>query len=87
MQLYKGGKEFNCLLKPQAPNLVPVDFAGHAKSMGADGEHVNSIAELEVAFKEAKNQKNLRNINSYRWISMVRRIRLLGKPYSWNIFN
>ena len=41
LQLYKGGKEFNCLLKSsKTPNLVPVDFAGHAKSMGAAGEHV-----------------------------------------------
>ena len=30
------GKEFNCLLKSsKTPNLVPVDFASHAKSMGA----------------------------------------------------
>ena len=58
LQLYKGGKEFNCLLKSsKTPNLVPVDFASHAKSMGADGEQVNSISELEEAFKRAKKSK------------------------------
>ena len=54
LQLYKGGKEFNCLLKSsKTTNLVPVKFADHAKSMGADGEHVNSISELEEAFEDA----------------------------------
>ena len=88
LQLYKGGKEFNCLFKSsKTTNLVPVDFAGHAKSMGADGEHVNSIAELEEAFKRAKKSKNLCNFNSYRWLSVVRRFSLLGKSYSWNSYN
>ena len=73
MQLYKGGKEFNCLLKSSnAPNLVPVDFAGHAKSMGAEGEHVNSIAELEEAFKRAKKSKITYVISirtdGYQWL-------------------
>ena len=58
LQLYKGGKEFNCLLKSsKTPNLVPVNFAEHAKSMGAEGEFVKSIAELEDAFKRAKKSK------------------------------
>ena len=53
LQLYKGGKEFNCMLKSsKTPSLVPVDFAAHAKSMGADGEHVNSTSELEEAFND-----------------------------------
>ena len=60
LQLYKGGKEFNCLLKSsKTTNLVPVDFASHAKSMGADGEQVGSISELEEAFKRAKKSKKL----------------------------
>jgi 3D-(3,5/4)-trihydroxycyclohexane-1,2-dione acylhydrolase (decyclizing) len=43
LQLYKGGKEFNCLLESSNnTNLVPVDFAMHAKSMGAESEQVNS---------------------------------------------
>jgi len=58
LQIYKGGKEFNCLLKSSKnTNLVPVDFATHAKSMGADGEHVNSISNFEEAFDRAKKSK------------------------------
>ena len=73
LQLFKGGKEFNCLLKSsKTPNLVPVDFASHAKSMGADGEHVNSIAELEEAFKRAKKSKKTYVISihtdGYQWL-------------------
>ena len=73
LQLYKGGKEFNCMLKSsKTPNLVPVDFAAHAKSMGADGEHVNSISELEEAFKRAKTSKNTYVISihtdGYQWL-------------------
>jgi len=73
LQLYKGGKEFNCLLESsKTPNLVPVDFAAHAKSMGAEGEHVNSISELEEAFKRAKISKNTYVISihtdGYQWL-------------------
>ena len=73
LQLYKGGKEFNCLLKSSNnSNLVPVDFASHAKSMGADGEQVASIADLEEAFKRAKKSKKTYVIsihtNGYQWL-------------------
>ena len=73
LQLYKGGKEFNCLFKSsKTNNLVPVDFSAHAKSMGADGEHVNSITELEEAFKRAKKSKNTYVISihtdGYQWL-------------------
>ena len=73
LQLYKGGKEFNCLLKSSNnSNLVPVDFASHAKSMGANGEQVNSIAELEEAFKRAKKSKKTYVISihtdGYQWL-------------------
>ena len=73
LQLYKGGKEFNCLLKSsKAPNLVPVNFAEHAKSMGAEGEHVNSINELEEAFLRAKKSKKTYVISihtdGYQWL-------------------
>jgi 3D-(3,5/4)-trihydroxycyclohexane-1,2-dione acylhydrolase (decyclizing) len=73
LQLFKGGKEFNCLLKSsKTPNLVSVDFASHAKSMGADGEKVNSIAELEEAFKRAKKSKKTYVISihtdGYQWL-------------------
>ena len=55
LQLFKGGKEFNNLLKSsKTPGLVGVDFAKHAASMGAKSEEVNSISDLEEAFKRAK---------------------------------
>ena len=42
LQLYKGGKEFNCQFSSsKITNLVPVDFAKHAESMGAKAENVN----------------------------------------------
>jgi 3D-(3,5/4)-trihydroxycyclohexane-1,2-dione acylhydrolase (decyclizing) len=73
LQLYKGGKEFNCLLKSSKnTNLVPVDFAAHAKSMGADGEHVNSISNFEEAFDRAKKSKKTYIISihtdGYQWL-------------------
>ena len=53
-------------------NLVSVDFATHAQSMGADGEQVNSIAELEEAFKRAKRSKKTYvisiNTDGYQWL-------------------
>ena len=73
LQLYKGGKEFNCLLdSSKNSKLLPVDFANHARSMGADAENVSSIAELEEAFKRAKKSKNTYVISiktdGYKWI-------------------
>ena len=73
LQLNKGGKEFNCLLKSsKTPNLVPVDFASHAKSMGADGEQVGSVSELEEAFKRAKKSAKTYVISihtdGYQWL-------------------
>ncbi len=73
LQLYKGGKEFNCLLdSSKISNLLPVDFAKHAQSMGADSENVGSITELEEAFKRAKKSKNTYVIciktDGYKWI-------------------
>ena len=73
LQLFKGGKEFNCLLKSsKTPNLVGVDFANHAASMGAKAEHVNSISELEEAFKRAKKSDVTYVISikthSYEWL-------------------
>ena len=73
LQVYKGGKEFNCLLKSsKTPGLVPVNFAEHAKSMGAESEHVQSISELEDAFKRAKKSKKTYVISihtdGYQWL-------------------
>ncbi len=55
LQLFKGGKEFNCLFESSnTSNLVEVNFAQHAESMGAKSEEVSTISELEEAFKRAK---------------------------------
>ena len=73
LQLFKGGKEFNCLLNSsKAPNLVPVNFAKHAEIMGAKSEEVSSISELEEAFKRAKKSDVTYLISikthSYEWL-------------------
>ena len=73
LQLFKGGKEFNCLFNSSnAPNLVPVNFAKHAESMGAKTEEVSSISELEEAFKRAKKSDVTYLISikthSYEWL-------------------
>ncbi len=73
LQLFKGGKEFNCQFKSsKAPNLVPVNFAQHAASMGARSEEVSSISDLEEAFKRAKKSDVTYVISikthSYQWL-------------------
>ena len=73
LQLFKGGKEFNNLLKSsKTPGLVGVDFAKHAESMGAKSEHVNSISELGEAFKIAKKSDVTYVISikthAYQWL-------------------
>ena len=55
LQNGKGSKSFNNLIADcKIEHLVAVDFAKHAESMGAIGETVHSIAELEQAFRRAK---------------------------------
>ena len=73
LQLFKGGKEFNCLFESsKAPNLSPVNFAQHAESMGAKSEQVSSISDLEEAFKRAKKSDVTYVISikthSYQWL-------------------
>ncbi len=73
LQLFKGGKEFNCLFESsKVSNLVNVNFAKHAESMGAKSEEVNTISELEEAFKRAKKSKTTYVISikthSYQWL-------------------
>ena len=73
LQLFKGGKEFNCLFNSsKTTNLVPVNFAKHAESMGAKSEEVSSISELEEAFKRAKSSEITYVISikthSYEWL-------------------
>lgn len=55
LQNFKGSASFNNLLQDcKVENFQGVDFVQHATSMGALGEQVESIAELEAAFKRAK---------------------------------
>ncbi|MDG2196284.1 MAG: 3D-(3,5/4)-trihydroxycyclohexane-1,2-dione acylhydrolase (decyclizing) [SAR324 cluster bacterium] len=55
LQNFKGSASFNNLLQDcKVENLQGVDFVQHATSMGALGEQVESVAELEAAFKRAK---------------------------------
>lgn len=55
LQRATGGAEFNNLLK-DAYAVTPsaIDFAAHARSLGAEAEHVATIAELEAALARAK---------------------------------
>jgi 3D-(3,5/4)-trihydroxycyclohexane-1,2-dione acylhydrolase (decyclizing) len=55
LQTFKGTPSFNNLIKDcRIVNEVAVDFAKHAEAMGAMAESVSSIAELEEAFRRAK---------------------------------
>ena len=55
LQVNQGGVSFNNQLADcQAENLVYVDFAQHAASMGAISETVVSIDDLEAAFMRAR---------------------------------
>ena len=55
LQNFKGSASFNNLIADSKVNeVLHVDFVQHAKSMGALGEQVDNITELEEAFKRAK---------------------------------
>jgi 3D-(3,5/4)-trihydroxycyclohexane-1,2-dione acylhydrolase (decyclizing) len=55
LQNFKGAASYNNLVKDSlAKNPFPVDFIAHAKSMGAYGRKVESLAELETAIDWAK---------------------------------
>jgi 3D-(3,5/4)-trihydroxycyclohexane-1,2-dione acylhydrolase (decyclizing) len=56
LQVFKGGVEFNNLFdsSKHAGEVPRIDFAMHARSMGAHAENVTSIAELEAAFERAR---------------------------------
>jgi len=73
LQLAKGGNEYLCNLKSaRASSFVEVDFASHAKSMGAESETVSSTSELEAAFKRAKQSNKTYVIaiktHGYEWL-------------------
>ena len=55
LQNFKGGVSFNNLIRDcRITEEVPVDFVKHAQAMGALGEQVASITELEQAFERAR---------------------------------
>ena len=54
LQKYKGGASFNNLFADCRGQPVAVDFVAHAKSMGAAGEAVATVDELQLAFARAK---------------------------------
>ncbi len=55
LQIATGGAEFNNLLKDAfAVNPSAIDFAAHARSLGATSEHVGSITDLDAALARAK---------------------------------
>jgi 3D-(3,5/4)-trihydroxycyclohexane-1,2-dione acylhydrolase (decyclizing) len=57
LQQVCGGAPFNNMLDDclQGSDGVPdIDFAAHARAMGAQAEHVHSIAELEQALTRAR---------------------------------
>jgi 3D-(3,5/4)-trihydroxycyclohexane-1,2-dione acylhydrolase (decyclizing) len=54
LQAATGGASFNNLLGPEAPR---VDFAAHARSLGAQAEKVNGLAALGAALTKALRSK------------------------------
>ncbi len=60
LQMATGGANFNNLLRDTRHEMLPeIDFAAHARSMGADARHVGSISELESALAESKKAKGV----------------------------
>jgi len=56
LQKATGGARFNNLLEDAQHETLPdIDFAMHARSMGAIAEKVGSVGELETALKKAKS--------------------------------
>jgi len=57
LQLASGSPRFNNLLDdcvPEGGNLSTIDFAMHARSLGADAVHVGDVTELKAAMARAR---------------------------------
>jgi 3D-(3,5/4)-trihydroxycyclohexane-1,2-dione acylhydrolase (decyclizing) len=55
LQVNQGGEPFNNLfVDAKVQEVIDVDFAAHAASMGCDAERVTTIGELEEAFHRAR---------------------------------
>jgi 3D-(3,5/4)-trihydroxycyclohexane-1,2-dione acylhydrolase (decyclizing) len=58
LQRATGGESFNNLLRDAWHDALPaIDFAAHARSLGAEAVKVKSIAELEAAFAKARQAR------------------------------
>ncbi len=58
LQRETGGAGFNNLLQDAAHERLPeIDFAAHARSLGAVAEHVRGIGELQSALERARNSE------------------------------
>ncbi|MBN9075389.1 MAG: 3D-(3,5/4)-trihydroxycyclohexane-1,2-dione acylhydrolase (decyclizing) [Rhizobiales bacterium 65-79] len=56
LQMATGGANFNNLLKDARHDTLPdIDFAAHARSLGAVGEHVSSTGDLEAALRRSRD--------------------------------
>ena len=72
LQKATGGARFNNLFTDAKHETLPeIDFAAHARSMGAVSEKVSSLADLETALKKARERKqtSLIAIDTDPWIS------------------
>ena len=59
LQAGTGGAPFNNLLKDSYQVVTPsIDFAAHARALGADAVKVSGIADLEAAFVKARAARN-----------------------------
>ena len=57
LQVATGGASFNNLLRDtHNEGLADIDFAGHARAMGADALKVGNIGELKAAVREASDR-------------------------------
>jgi 3D-(3,5/4)-trihydroxycyclohexane-1,2-dione acylhydrolase (decyclizing) len=54
LQVGQGGAAYNNMLEDVRPGYVPVDWVGHATSLGCHAERVATVAELEDAFQRAR---------------------------------
>jgi 3D-(3,5/4)-trihydroxycyclohexane-1,2-dione acylhydrolase (decyclizing) len=60
LQMATGGANFNNLLRETRHEVLPeIDFAAHARALGAAGRHVGSLAELETALADARQEKTV----------------------------
>jgi 3D-(3,5/4)-trihydroxycyclohexane-1,2-dione acylhydrolase (decyclizing) len=73
-----GGASFNNLLRDTRHEILPdIDFAAHAKSLGAMAEKVASIADLEAALGRAGQRAHHRRRDRHRPADLDRRGRAL----------